>query len=94
MKTDSQILKILERLSEVLHTFFSSAVKIRVDEQLNDFEKMQIIQTFRDESRAELERIQAEIGSLEVQGDEGSSLSPLDQAEQIVHQAIEHLSSY
>ena len=39
MTTPPEVLKILERISETLHTFFSSSLTIRTDGDLEDFDK-------------------------------------------------------
>lgn len=88
MKTPPEVLKILERISETLHTFFSSSLTIRTDGDLEDCDKESIIQTFRDEALEKIRSIQIDMGSLEIDDEN------LDKAERILIQALQHLSQY
>lgn len=88
MRTPPEVLKILERISETLHTFFSSSLTIRTDGDLEDCDKESIIQTFRDEALEKIRSIQIDMGSLEVDDEN------LDKAERILMQARQHFMQY
>lgn len=88
MNTPHEVLKILERISETLHTFFSSSLTIRTDGDLEDDDKESIIQSFRDEALEKIRSIQIDMDSLEVDDEN------LDKAERILIQARQHLKQY
>lgn len=83
-----EILSIMERLTDLLHAFYASAIQIRTDDDLDNLDKQQIIRDLRESLLEQLHLLQGEIASVHFDD------PALDKAENVIAQSIQHLEQY
>jgi len=86
-KIDIQVLEITKQLTQLLHSFVAGAVDIRIDDDLEPFEKERIIRDMRKDLREGLFLLQNELQKIEV------DLPLVDKTDSIIARALSRLST-